>query len=115
MGVTTNPSVFETITKVNGPPEPNWLVREVNRFLGDIPYEVSDVSVNASGATVVALARQRGVPSGLVYVDLPRVEPGYADLGPSYRFVTQMEWTGRILLNFSDVGPLLAYSYDDRR
>ena len=110
--VISTPSVFETITKVNGPPEPNWLVREVNRFLGDIPCEISDVSVDASGATVVALERRRDVPPDLVYVDLPSVEPGYADLGPSYRFVVQAAWTDPIFLNFSDIGPRLAYTYD---
>jgi WD40 repeat protein len=110
--VISTPSVFETITKVNAPPEPNWLVREVNRFLGDIPCEISDVGVDASGATVVALAREQDIPPDLAYVDLPSVKPGYADLGPSYRFVTQVAWTSYISLNFFGIGPRPAYTYD---
>jgi hypothetical protein len=112
--VISTPSVFETITKVNGPPEPNWLVREVNRFLGDIPCEISHVGVDASGATVVELTREGDIPPYLAYVDLPNVKPGYADLGPSYRFDTQVSKIGPILLNFLGIGPRPAFRYDRR-
>jgi WD40 repeat protein len=105
--VISTKSASETITKVNRV-EPNWLVREVNRFLGDIPCEVSELS-NANSITLKAKEKIR---DDLIYTNLPGVKPGYADLGPSFRYIAKENSTGPVSLNFSGMGARPAYKSD---
>jgi hypothetical protein len=42
--VILTPSVFETIRSSDGKEEPNWLVREMDRFLGEVKADTSVVS-----------------------------------------------------------------------